>query len=178
MPVVSVTVHPDGLHPIEEVKAWHKRTYDEMTVDQTIDEGEVVNLRGDVPGRKGLYAAIRRVDEMGKGAVLPKTSYENCGRYRLLPDAEQKQIVAFVAQWRTKRFCTCRYIKHEWKLAASPRTISRVLNDHGYYWRTVPRIQGLTEGQLKKRRDFVEKYKNRSAAWWAEKMNMASTAWR
>ena len=82
MPVVSVAVHPDGLLRIEAAEAWHKRTYDDTTVDQIIDEGEVVNLRGDVPGRKGLYAAIRRVDEMGKGAVLPKTSYENCGRYK------------------------------------------------------------------------------------------------
>ena len=87
MPVVSVAVHPDGLHPIEAVKAWHKRTYDEITVDQIIDEGEVVNLRGDVPGRKGLYAAIRRADEMGKGPVLPKSSYENSGRYKLFSDA-------------------------------------------------------------------------------------------
>ncbi len=172
MPVVSMTVHPDGLHPIEAVKAWHKHTQEGMSVDQVIAEGDIVNLRGDVPGRKAMYAAIRRVEGMGKGDVLPKTRYQNCGRSKLLSDDEQKQVVAFVAQWRTKRFCTCRYIRQELKLAASTRTINRVLNDHGYYWRKVPAIQGLTVEQLKKRQAFVEKYKDRPAAWWVERMNL------
>ena len=146
MPVVSMTVHPDGLHPIEAVKAWHKHTQEGMSVDQVIAEGDVLNLRGDVPGRKAMYAAIRRVEEMGKGDVFPKTRYQNCGRSKLLSDDEQKQVVAFVAQWRTKRFCTCRYIRQELKLVASTRTINRVLNDHGYYWRKVPAIQGAHSG--------------------------------
>ena len=65
-----------------------------------------MNLHGGAPGRKAMYAAIRRVEEMGKSDVLPQTRYQHCGRSKLLSEAEEKQIVAFVAQWRTKRFCS------------------------------------------------------------------------
>ena len=39
MPVVSVTVRPDGLHPIEAIKAWHKRTCEGLAVDKILAEG-------------------------------------------------------------------------------------------------------------------------------------------
>ena len=39
MPVVSVIVRPDGLHPIEAIKAWHKRTCEGFTVDKILAEG-------------------------------------------------------------------------------------------------------------------------------------------
>jgi hypothetical protein len=49
MPVVSVTVHPDGLHPLEAIRAHHKLKEDGMSLDDIISEGEIVNLKGEVP---------------------------------------------------------------------------------------------------------------------------------
>ena len=67
MPTVDVTVHPDGLHPFAAVKAWHKSVEEGLSIDQIIAEGEVLALNGRVPGRKAVWAAIRRVNEMGMG---------------------------------------------------------------------------------------------------------------
>ena len=53
-----MTVHPNGLHPMEAAKAFFKHTDNDMSVDQIIAEGDVRNLVGDVAGRKALYAAI------------------------------------------------------------------------------------------------------------------------
>ena len=61
MPVFEVTVHPNGLHPIEAVKAWRKHVEQGMSLDTIIAEGEIAALHGDVPGRKALWAASRRV---------------------------------------------------------------------------------------------------------------------
>ena len=79
MPVVSVTVHPDGLHPLEAIRAHHKWKEDGMSLDDIISEGEIVNLKGEVPGRTGLYRAIRRVARMGPHDYLPQSKYGNCG---------------------------------------------------------------------------------------------------
>ena len=172
MPVVNVTVHPDGLHPFAAVKAWHKNMEEGFSIDQIIAEGEVLALNGSAPGRKAVWAGIRRVNDMGQADLVPKTRYENCGRKRSLTDREEAQVIEFVKRWRHKAFCTCRYIRQELGLAAAPRTINRLLNDHGYYWRTVPKIQGLSKEQLLKRKAFVDTYLDRSPAWWQQRMQM------
>ena len=87
-------------------------------------------------------------------------------RHKLLSLAEAKSVVDFVKQWRAKRFCTSRYIRQELKLKCSLRTIRRTLNAHGYYWRAVPKVQPLTQGQLAKRKAFVERFENRTPDWW------------
>ena len=73
MPTVTVTVHPQGLHPMMAAKAHHKHTEELMSVDDIIQEGEVHNLAGDVAGRKAVYAAIRRVGLMQPSDLVPKT---------------------------------------------------------------------------------------------------------
>ncbi len=78
----------------------------------------------------------------------------------------------FVKKWRHKRFCTCRYIRKELGLAASCRTICRVLNDNGYSWKRVPRVQGLTPEQIAKRKAFVDMYIGRCPTWWEQRMQM------
>ena len=122
MPVVNVTVHPDGLHPLAAVKAWHKSVEEGLSIDQIIAEGEVLALNGNVPGRKAVWAGIRRVNEMGEADLVPQTRYENCGRKRALTHAQECEVVEFVKQWRHTCFCTCRYIQHELGLDAAPRT--------------------------------------------------------
>ena len=73
MPIVSVTVHPEGLHPIEAVKAYHKATDQNMSVDEIIKEGELHNLSGALAGRKALYAAIKRVADMDRCMLSQNT---------------------------------------------------------------------------------------------------------
>ena len=71
--------------------------------------------------------AVARVDTAGaKGAA---TNYDNCGRkygedggkYLIAPKQEE-EVVQLVENWRNKKFCTCKYIKRELKLEATPRT--------------------------------------------------------
>ena len=81
-------------------------------------------------------------------------------------------MVEFVKKWRHKRFCTSQYIKREMRLQASTRTLCRVLNEHGYYWKPVPKVQGISKEHLAARAEFVNKYANRTPAWWQEHMHM------
>ena len=172
MPVLRVAIHPMGLHPVEAVKAWHKHVNDGMSLDDILHEGEIVNLHGASPGRHALWAAIQRVKRMSDVDLLPLSKYDKCGRTQSLDAKQQKSIVHFVKTWRHKRFCTARYIKKELRLKASPRTICRVLNAHGYHWKLVPRIQGFSSEQLSKRKAFVDKYISRPASWWRDHMSM------
>ena len=57
-------------------------------------------------------------------------------------------------------------------MAVSLSTIARALNNHGYYWRAVPRKSPLSETQLKKRKEFVEMYGDRSPEWWVANMDL------
>ena len=96
MPSVTVTCHPDGCPPIEAAKAYYKYKDHGMTPDEIVAEGEVLNLSGNIAGRKALYAAIRRVESMESGEFVPKTKYANCGRKAALTDKEKRDIIAFV----------------------------------------------------------------------------------
>ena len=172
MPVVSLTIHPNGLHPMEAMKAHFKHTEQGMSLNEIIAEGEVFALTGAVAGRTALHGAIRRVRAMSKRQYAPETKYSNCGRKKVLGKAQEAAIVAFVKRWRNKLFCTCGYIKQELKLDVSKRTVGRVLNEHGYFWRKVPKIAGLGKEQLEQRKAWVETYLNRPPSWWEEHMAM------
>ena len=53
--------------------------------------------------------------------------WEDGGKYLITP-RQEKEVVNFVKMWRNKRFYTCKYIKRELKLEATPRTIAKALN--------------------------------------------------
>ena len=82
------------------------------------------------------------------------------------------QVVEFVKTWRNKRFCTCRYIRTVLKLSVTPRTIARTLNRAGYYWRHIPKVRGFSDAELAKRKQWVDRYINKSPAWWKANMNL------
>ena len=173
MPPVTITVHPDGLAPLEAVRAFVKSTDEGMSLDKIIAEGDIVNYKGDVPGRYALWSGIRRVKESEECHGYPVTKYMNSGRRKALTESERRSIISFVEQWRSKRFCTCGYIRRELGLKkVSVRTINRCLNDSGYTWRRVPKVQGLTEAQLKKRKQFVNKFIARNPSWWEKGVAM------
>ena len=172
MPVVTLTVHPKGLHPLQAAKAWVKHHEEAMSLSAILHEGEVFNMEGNIPTRKTLWAAIQKVDATGQRDFVAASNYKNCGRSRLLSDVDVDRVVAFVKQWRHKRFCTCEYIKRELQLTASTRTINRALNEAGFFWKRVPKVQGLTKEQLSKRKEFVDAYIHKTAAWWQTHMNI------
>ena len=109
---VEVTVHKRGLHPFEAVKAWHKHQHEDMSIDAILAEGDVQNMKMELPSRKAIWSAIHRVDQMSAGDLVPQSRYGSCGRRRSLTDGDVERIVAFVKAWCNKRFCTCNHIKH------------------------------------------------------------------
>ena len=54
MPVVTLMVHPKGLHPLRAAKAWIKHREEGMSLNSIIQEGEVVNMESNVPTLKTL----------------------------------------------------------------------------------------------------------------------------
>ena len=61
MPEVIVTVHKDGLHPVEAFKAHHLSQALGMSLDDILADGDVRNLSGQIPGLCALWAANKRV---------------------------------------------------------------------------------------------------------------------
>ena len=167
--LLKISTHPRGLHPIEAVKAWQLKQEGE-----TLQEiaSQVVNLAGKRPCLSAVWKAIDRVDNMDTNAIVPEMKYHNCGRRKELTHKQEKDIIAFVKRWRSKRFCTCRYIQQELRLPVTPRTVGNILNRSGYFWRPVPKKGGLTKSDLQQRREFVAKYGSHTASWWEENMSM------
>ena len=167
---VSVTVKAGGLHPLEACKAWHLRTKEEYTWSEVANEVETVDGRR--PKQHALENAVDRV-ETQQGEDLPgRTGYANCGTKAKLTEEQIQQAVEFVKKWRHKRFCTCRYIINELKLPVKKRRLATILNEHGFFWKKVPKTMRLTEKELSKRKMWVEKYATKSPAWWEENLNL------
>ena len=139
----------------------------------------VKNLQGKRPDSEhAVKNAVHRVSNAGPKGVLT-TKYANSGRRYgsdggkfMLTEQQTKQVVDFVKQWRHKRFCTCKYIKQELKLEATPRTIARALNRNGYHWCQVARKSPLSAKQLEQRKAWVKRYIHKSPVWWRQNMHL------
>ena len=90
----------------------------------------------------------------------------------LATPAQEKAVVDFVKKRRNKRFCTCNYIRSTMKLKVTNRTISNTLNRHGYFWRPLPKVRGLSAAELAKRKAWVDMYLDKTPAWWQEHMGL------
>ena len=140
---------------------------------------EVKTMEGKRPkSDKPVRNAVTRVSTAGATGVA-MTKYHNCGRrygedggkYLITP-RQEKEVVNFVKMWRNKRFCTCRYIKQELKLEATPRTIARALNRHGYHWCQVSKKMPLTPKQLEQRKKWVNRFLHKSPTWWTQNIHL------
>ncbi len=60
MPLVTIVVHPRGLHPIMQVRAYHLHVEDGMSLDKARDE--VHNLQGNAPGKTCVHSAANGKD--------------------------------------------------------------------------------------------------------------------
>ena len=135
-------------------------------------QDEVVNRLGERPSLAIVWRAVRQVEDVRGTGQLPQTKYKNCGRSQSLTAVEQKAIVAFMKKWRMKRFCTCKYIAQALKLKVDRKTIANVLVRHGYHWRQLPKIRGLSDTELAKRKAFVDKFGDKTSSWWQSNMNL------
>jgi transposase len=164
MPVVQVMVHPRGLHPLQAARAFHLHEEEGMTIRDICKE--VTNMSGEIPSVKGVWNAIQTVKASQNSHSIGQTKYGNCGRKRTLTQAEEKAVTDFVHKWRNKRFCTCSYIRSSLKLKVTIRTVSRVLNRNGYFWKPLPKVRGLSAPELAKRKAWIDKFIDKSPAWW------------
>ena len=167
---LTVSLHPKGLPPLQAMKAWVLRIEEGLSWPEI--QQRTTNVLGETAGDKAVREAVARIEAMEDGALVPQTKYGKCGRKKSLPVSMEKKIVDFVKKWRHKRFCTCAYVRAELGLTVTTRTISRILNRNGYFWRPVPKVNKLTEADLKKRKDFVTKYGMHSPDWWEHNMNL------
>ena len=104
----TFVVHPHGLDPFQAAKAWQLRKVVGLPWNllSTVDGGR--------PGRRGMEAAVRRIDAQWHTAAFRRTgaarlAYGNCGRKPSLTANQKSAVVAFVKLWRHKRFCTAVY---------------------------------------------------------------------
>ena len=170
MPTVHVTVHPRGLHPTDAVLAWHLHTEEGMSIRDVCDE--VVNMLGARPSFHAVRSAIQGVKAVHGTHAIPQTKYANCGRRRKLTPEQEAAVVEFVKKWRNKRFCTCNYIRATLKLKVTKRTVSNVLNRQGYFWRSLPKVRGMSVSELAKRKAWVDMHLDKTPAWWQEHMGL------
>ena len=103
---VVLSLHPQGLHPLQAAKAHRLRAEGVSWADTT---RQVKNLQEKQPAMQAVRGAVARIDKQPK-AVFAKTRYANCGRHRSLSESDEARVVSFVKKFRNKHFCTCRYI--------------------------------------------------------------------
>ena len=58
------------------------------------------------------------------------------------------------------------------KLHVTPRTVANVLNRSGYFWKRVPKVTPLESKHIEARKAFVQKYGQKSVAWWRSHMSL------
>ena len=133
---------------------------------------EVQNMLGGTPSVKAVWSAVQMVERVRRSQQVPQSRYSNCGRHRKVSEEQAKAVVQFVRTWRHKRFCTCNYIRQVLKLKVHKRTIANVLNRAGYKWRALPKVRGLSDTELAKRKAFVTAHIGKSAGWWHDHMQL------
>ena len=155
-----MSVKAGGLHPLQACLAWHLRKEEEYSWEQVADNVKTVDGRR--PLKHALRNAVERVEAQQEESVPGRTRYANCGRHPKLTEEQIRQAVDFVKKWRHKRFCTCRYIISELKLPVKKRRLAIILNQHGFFWKKVPKTMRLSEKELQQRKDWVNKYVDKS----------------
>ena len=71
MPVVQVTLHPRGLHPLEAARAFHLHEEEGVTLRDICKE--VTNMSGERPSAKAVWNAVRMVNTITCSFAMPCT---------------------------------------------------------------------------------------------------------
>ena len=133
--LLRLSIHPQGLTPFEAAKAWHLRHVQKLPWRAVREQ--VRTSDGGHPRRYAVVNAVRRISEQRHTQTFRRTgtastAYHRCGRKPVLSPQQKSAIVAFVKQWRSKRFCTAAYIVQELRLSCSKKAVTRALNAAGY----------------------------------------------
>ena len=107
----TMTLHPNGLSPLESAKAWYLRV--EGKKPWSAVRKKVKTVAGKRPGQRALENAVKRQGQLARTEPFPKLNYANCGRKGDLTEEQRQSVVDFVTKWRSKRFCTAAYIIRE-----------------------------------------------------------------
>ena len=161
----TMTLHPNGLPPLESAKAWYLRTEGKKPWSEI--QKRVKTVAGKRPGQRALENAVKRQGQLAGAEQFPALKYRNCGRKSELTEEAQRAIVDFVVKWRGKRFCTATYIIRELKLKVKKKTVHRVLNRAGFSWRPVPRKSKLSPKELEQRKAWVDAHLHWTRGRWA-----------
>ena len=171
MVLVTLSMHPRGLAPVEAAKAWYLKTQAKKSWSEI--RSMTQNAQGKTPSVNACRnAVVRMKTAKARGKAVPATKYANCGRDPLLTADDERKVVDFVKKWRAKRFCVCSHIRAELKLKCSARTVGRCLNRHGYFWRAVAKKAPLKPQDIASRKAFVEKYGQHTPEWWENNLNL------
>ena len=166
----TMTLHPNGLSPLESAKAWYLRV--EGKKPWSAVRKKVKTVAGKRPGRRALENAVKRQGQLARTEPFPKLNYANCGRKGDLTEEQRQSVVDFVTKWRSKRFCTAAYIIRELKLKVKKKTVHRALNKAGFTWRPVPRKSKLSPKELELRKAWVDARLRWTRERWAEEFGL------
>ena len=174
--LLRLSIHPQGLTPFEAAKAWHLRHVQKLPWRAVREQ--VRTSDGGHPRRYAVVNAVRRISEQRHTQTFRRTgtastAYHRCGRKPVLSPQQKSAIVAFVKQWRSKRFCTAAYIVQELRLSCSKKAVTRALNAAGYQWRPVCKRGKLTDAQLAARKVFVDTHVDKPSSWWRQRGGVA-----
>ena len=173
--LLRLSIHPQGLTPFEAAKAWHLRHVQKLPWRAVREQ--VRTSDGGHPRRYAVVNAVRRISEQRHTQTFRRTgtastAYHRCGRKPVLSPQQKSAIVAFVKQWRSKRFCTAAYIVQELRLSCSKKAVTRALNAAGYQWRPVCKRGKLTDAQLAARKVFVDTHVDKPSSWWRQHVGL------
>ena len=101
-----VRLHPKGLDPFQASKAWLLQK--KLKQSWRDVRKQVRAVSGNLPGQRALRNAVHGASALRHG--IPKPKCANCGRTPMLSPEQKESVVAFVKKWRSRRFCTSRYI--------------------------------------------------------------------
>ena len=82
--------HPKGLPPLQPMKAWVLRVEEGLSWPEI--QLRTTNVLGEAAGDKACREAVRRIEAMEEGALMPTTKYDNCGRKKILSESMERRL--------------------------------------------------------------------------------------
>ena len=166
-------VHPAGLSFVTQRNLVLMRDVKGMKFEDIA--AELTNQNGDVPNRQTV---VNYYNSFSARLGHVKTKYANCGRssWKFTPEVEQ-WLVKKLKELRKVSICTSTTLQHalarERKIKVSASGIRKVLQDHGYRWRTRSQKRFYSGPERRAREAFARKVLRLSAAALRKKLALA-----
>jgi hypothetical protein len=109
--------------------------------------------------------------------VIKKIQKKKQGRPAALTKAQvdflEKTLNEMIVKADTETFVTAKMLRRRTRVKASERTIRDALHKRNIRFRPFREKPALTEEDVKKRKAFAKKYRNKKPAWWNKKLHAA-----